>query len=419
MKYKIVVAHPAQQHSYRLATALKKAGMLEKYITTVYFKKNSLTRFTSEFLKGDLKEKAVRRRCEELGDRNVKQYCELLGLVKLACMHLKILNPMLHFINYLTADLFSVLVALYAIRKKVDAVVFYDDTSPIGFKILKKFAPHIVRILDVSAISRVYMKDIYKNDIRMAPSFSDKLRNEVGDCFENIKMEKRFSEEIELSQKFIVPSEIVKKSLIYSGVSDNDIRICPYGVDINEFQCAQKEKSEVVRFVYVGGVKELKGIYYLLEAFQDIPHRKATLSIVGDVDLEAKYLQKYKNNVTFIGRVLHDEIPEVLSKYDVFIFPSLGDGYGLAAMEAAACGLPLIVTENSGIADIVKDGWNGFIIPAQDKEAIVRKARWFIDNSSEIKEMGKRSRKAIESMTWDTYYRKVSECITDMIYERK
>ena len=79
---KILVAHPAQQHSYRLATALKNAGILCKYATTVYYKRGSFTAMAAKGLKGQFRTKAENRRSPDLDDRQVVQFCEIEGLLK-------------------------------------------------------------------------------------------------------------------------------------------------------------------------------------------------------------------------------------------------------------------------------------------------------------------------------------------------
>lgn len=75
---KIVVIHPGKQHSFQLATALEKKRILWKYITSVYDKPNSFTRFLLGRVKGDLKKKIATRKCPNIPDNKVLQFDELL-----------------------------------------------------------------------------------------------------------------------------------------------------------------------------------------------------------------------------------------------------------------------------------------------------------------------------------------------------
>lgn len=82
---KVIVAHPQQQHSYRLATALKKKGELGAYATTVYMKPGNLTDLVSKILPPFWKKKATGRHCDELEDSEVLQFDEARGLAVLFC----------------------------------------------------------------------------------------------------------------------------------------------------------------------------------------------------------------------------------------------------------------------------------------------------------------------------------------------
>lgn len=416
---KIIVAHPAQQHSYRTAAALKQEGMLYKYITTVYNKPFSLTSLCTKFLKGKLRKKAESRVCAQLDNEDILQFVELEGLIKLFAMHVTWAKPFYYKINYHTADRFAKKVANYAIKHKVDAVITYDDSSPLLFEIIKKRAPSIKCILDVSIANHLYMRKIFERDELLAPKFSQRLHDEMPFVW-NTQNNIRAIREINSADYFLVPSLFVKKSLMYSGVKEEQLMICPYGVDADMFQSKKYEDIELVkkrpiRYIFVGGVKERKGAYYLLEAFKQIPKEKAELTIVGTVNTSDEDLQPYLQYVNFTGMVLHSDVPALLQKSDVYIFPSLAEGLTLSALEAAACGLPLILTENTGANDCISDGVEGFIIPAQSVEAIVDKVMWFSEHPEAIEKMGKASRHMAEQYTWARYGKNLVKVLTEKI----
>lgn len=414
---KVLVCHPAQQHSYRLATALKRDNMLDAYCTTVYYKPSSFTALVAKILKGKFRVKARNRRCEALEDCEVVQFCEIQGLLKLLALNVPKLWPVYYLLKYGTADRFARKVAKFAIKHDVDAVVTYDDSSPLLFEILKEKAPHIKRILDVSAANLLYMRRIYDIDTVKMPQFADRLHTEYAKAW-NEQILDRALREIQGAQYFLAPSEFVEKSLKYSGVKDEQMLLCPYGVDVSEFSCKKyepKKQTDPLQFIYVGGVKELKGISYLLEAFLRIPSDKAHLTVVGQFNSEDADIQSYLNQINFTGSVLHSDIPNLLKEADVFIFPSLGDSFALSALEAAACGLPLIVSTNTGMKDLMEEGREGYIIPIQDIDAIVEKITWFCEHREQLEPMGKAARKMALRFTWDRYYTGVSEKIAGVL----
>ena len=416
--YRVIVAHPHQQHSYRLATALEKNDNLFLYITTVYNKPGSLTQKLLTVLKGDTKVKAKNRRCDNIPDNKVCQRAEILGLFYLLFMRIfkndkRIMDPYNRFVS----RIFGYFVAKEAIKNKVDAVICYDTECVTLFKILKKKAPDILRIMDVSAASRIYLKKIYERDMEILPEFAPRLRKEREELFTNKadSILNYFLSELENTDFFLVPSQFVVNSIDYSVTIDEEqILKCPYGVDHEMFLKKQKYDNHFpIKFIYVGGVKELKGIGYLLKAFSKIDKEKAVLTVVGTVD-QGKDISSYVSNVHFTGTVLHSEIPDLLKKSDVFIFPSLGDSFSLSALEAAACGLPLIVSENTGMSDYMS-GEEGFIIPIYSEKEISKTIHWFINNPSQIKKMGEKARLMAEHLTWDKYYHDVNMLIEGAI----
>lgn len=418
---KIIVCHPAQQHSYRLAAALKQGKMLGAYITTVYYKPRSFTRLISTILKGKFKKKAEGRHTSELDDKEVIQFCEIEGLLKLLALNVPFFSRFYNKLKYNTADRFAMKVAQYAIDYRVDAVVTYDDCSPLLFETLQEKAPHILRILDVSAANLIYMRQIYDKDMDLSPDFAMRLRKEMSRCW-NPTILDRAKREILSSQKFLVPSNFVSTSLKYSGVKENQMLYCPYGVDASRF--SQKNYEDVknmndrpLRFIYVGGVKELKGISYLLKAFMNIPQDKAELTIVGAYRPQDKDIQPYLRRVHFTGMVLHSEVPNLLKAADVFVFPSLGEGFSLSVLEAAAVGLPLIISENAGVTDVIRNNKEGLVIPIQSSKAIEDAVTWFVNHPEAICPMGMAARAKALEYTWERYYKTAAEQIRRSLHD--
>lgn len=416
---KVLVIHPAQQHSYRLAAAIYKKGWLYKYITTVYRKKISFTSLFSLFLTGNARKKAQGRVCREISQKDVVQFCEIEGLFKLLTIHIAKLRPLYKKIKYHSTDRFAKKVAKYAVRHQVDAVVSYDDYSARLFELLKKKAPQILRIMDVSAANILYMKKIYEKDMEIQPAFAERLLKER-EIVWNQDTRIRTKREQENTDLFFVPSDFVARTLAYSGIERERIKICPYGVDTDMFplkkyrRCEEFQEGRALHFIYVGGAKELKGISYLLNAIMHFPKETAKLTIVGSYNEKDADLQPYIDRICFTGIVLHEEIPLLLQEADVFVFPSLGEGFALSILEAASCGLPLIVSENSGVNDAITEGREGFVIPVQSTEKLVEKMQWFIEHPEKIEQMGRAARNLALHYTWDSYNRRISDIFDEI-----
>ena len=172
---KVLVVHPGKQHVFRLAKAVEDAGMLEGFLTTSYAKPGSLTTTLVSVLSGKTKLKAMNRKTSELDDNKVIQFCEFRSLI---CTYFrgylpkgKIFKPCVplfkelypRFNDYIN-DCFGKKVAKYAIKHNVDVVISFDNNSMVLFETLKKKAPTIKRVLDVSIASRIYLKTVYEKD---------------------------------------------------------------------------------------------------------------------------------------------------------------------------------------------------------------------------------------------------------------
>ncbi|WP_415294162.1 glycosyltransferase family 4 protein [Clostridium perfringens] len=412
---KIIVAHPGRQHSFRLATALKKNDMLYKYITTVYDKKSSfLMRLAKKIINSDNLKRANGRKCVALNDDDVLQFSELRGFIELILIRIDKSKRVYDWWNRRTADVFGKKVANYAIKNNVDIVIMYDSAAYKCFEILKNRAPHIKRIMDSSIANRLYIKEIYENEIKNTGNNSYFYENEY---MWNERIMKKFLDEIKNTEYFLVPSKFAKDSYVFSGVNENNIFMVPYGVNISNSKIKKRNYSnKTLKFLFVGQVIARKGIDYLLEAFSEIDDLNIELNIVGSIGKDFEFIKnnKYKN-IKVWGLVTHDKMKDIYNECDIFVFPSLAEGMTLSGLEAMGCGLPVICTHNSGISDIIIDGENGFLIPTSDSEAIRKKILWFLKNKDKINKMRVCAYETALKYTWEEYEKNIISEIEKII----
>jgi glycosyltransferase involved in cell wall biosynthesis len=129
-----------------------------------------------------------------------------------------------------------------------------------------------------------------------------------------------------------------------------------------------------------------------------------SLTIVGDGPernlLSDCVTDECRNRITFSGEVAFAQRADAFAEADVFIHPARHDGWGVVIHEALAAGLPVIATRETGAAyDLVQDGENGFLVNAEDEDALVKRILWFADNRNEIPKFSERARAAIAGLT--------------------
>lgn len=410
--YRVVVAHPYKQHSFELAEGLREQGLLYKYYTTVYYRKNNLTGFVACLLKGQSKKKAMGRSDNRI-DKYVHQINEIDGLVNLFIMRIPFFKGSFEKIKCRFCDRFAKKVARKCVKEAVDAVVVYDDTSPIIAEYIKKKSPATTIILDMSAPALPFLNIIYKEDMIISPDYADMLFNERRNALDEVLL-KRSEREILGADYYIVASEFSRKSLQRCGVEDSKIYSVRYGVQNDCFVPGINRAGDVLHCVFTGGTKQFKGLSYLLDAFSKMEELPVDLTIIGENKLSEFEMSKYKN-VVFTGVVMPEEVSLILQKSDFMVFPSLGDGFGLSVTEALASGCPVICSDSTGASDIIEDYWNGFIIPTHNSEMIIRYVKYFIDNREKLKEMQKNARTSVKTLSWDKYYYNIGTTVRDIL----
>lgn len=124
------------------------------------------------------------------------------------------------------------------------------------------------------------------------------------------------------------------------------------------------------RLLYVGRVSKDKNLAFLLKCYRRLleKHPNVSLSIVGD----GPYLPELKqqcgdlHRVEFHGRVDYQQLPSIYNSHDLFLFPSITDTFGMAVLEAQACGLPALVSDIGGPKEIVANIQTGYVLPVTD-----------------------------------------------------
>jgi glycosyltransferase involved in cell wall biosynthesis len=164
-----------------------------------------------------------------------------------------------------------------------------------------------------------------------------------------------------------------------------------------------------VTFVYVGRLWVGKGLEHLVRAFASLQRTHpgdVSLLLVGDgVDEELVRTHcraSHLENVVFAGFHDSESLPRLYAAADIFVFPTLGDPFGMVVLEAMACGLPVIATTASGeIHDRVVDGLNGFIVPPADADALSDRMQVLAQDPERRRAMAEASRLRVEGQSPD------------------
>lgn len=409
---KIIVFHPGKQHSFRIATALKKEGLLYKYITTVYDKKSSwLMQFIKLFLNEENRRRAMNRNSKLLDDDDIVLFSTFISFLLLLAVRIDKRKHFARWLNDYVSRRFQQKVAIYAIKHNVDVVIGYDANCALCFDILRKKAPQIKRVMDNAAPNRNYLYKIYNENWDKCGPFVKTF--EAYKYLHDKENAQKYAEEIKKAQFHIVASGFSKKSLLYEGVPDKNIFIIPYGVETERFMYFDREyQAGFLNLLFIGEVNQRKGIYQICEAAKRINNPNIQFNIVGaGYEAMEQLFIPYKQFVNFHGTAYFDSMKLHLKENHVLLFPSMGDGFGLVLLEAMAAGMPVIASKNCAGPDLVIDGENGFLINVCDVNELIEKIMYCYKNINTIAGMGMCARKVAHTFTWSNYNKHIVEMI--------
>lgn len=179
------------------------------------------------------------------------------------------------------------------------------------------------------------------------------------------------------------PSTFVRNSFLAHGFSPDQILPVVYAQNLDVFKPSNRERPKDRPFTIVntGALSLRKGTPYLLLAFRQIqkkiPRARLLLSNLISDSIRPLLEEFGDLNITWSPPLPHPELAKHLQNADLFILPSLEEGLVRTALEAMACGLPVILTPNTGANDFVVEGQNGSIVPIRDADAIVDAALYW------------------------------------------
>lgn len=148
-----------------------------------------------------------------------------------------------------------------------------------------------------------------------------------------------------------------------------------------------------------------KGRKYLIETFarlhQEPGGKAVTLTLAGtklDADeILPDFPEPCRASITVIPTADEADMIRLYREHDIFLLPSLFEGMPLVLLEAMAGGLPCVTTDNNGMADLIEDGENGFLVPRRDTDALVEVTRYLIDNADLRGRLGYAAQRTIKN----------------------
>jgi glycosyltransferase involved in cell wall biosynthesis len=221
------------------------------------------------------------------------------------------------------------------------------------------------------------------------------------------------------TDEILVPTQESLRSLAVRGYEFSKLGIFRRGIDTALFAPAREERGSLrPRFgldgaftlLYVGRVSKDKSIGFLIDIYRELRRQgeEINLIICGDGPELERLRKEFDGDerLKFTGRVAREDLPTVYSLSDLFVFPSTIDTFGMAVLEAQACGLPALVTNIGGPQEVIDSDETGYVLPVGDRDVWIDAVLKFRDMAvRDSKGFGKvrdaARRRVREQFSWD------------------
>lgn len=242
------------------------------------------------------------------------------------------------------------------------------------------------------------------------------------------------------------PAELAQLQWLYQARTEH-ITIIPPGVDTSRFYPIPKDEAKEVigvptdhkMLLFVGRIEPLKGLDVLIEALgrycddpkKHLDDKKLFLAVIGgepgespeEINAEMARVQalpeQYGINdvVTFLGKRNQNSLPYYYSAAEAVVVPSHYESFGMVALEAMACGTPVVASQVGGLAFLVQDGLTGFTVPSGDPEALCGRLKALIDEQDLQRRMGEAAVVFAQQYAWETISERMIKLYRSVVAE--
>ncbi len=403
---KILVSHPTSNANFfHLVEGMIQAGICQEIVTTLAFKNRPFFGFLPVRL-----QKEISRRTFpdswfsllkifpfiEIG----RQLSRKLGCDKFCCRAEGIFSVDA---VYRSLDSF-VAGRLKNLQEKIDAVYSYEDGALKTFACARKMG--IATVYDLPIAYWELAQKIYDEEAIRLPQWASTMPGRL----DSQKKLARKTRELELADTVVVPSSFVENSLPEWARKRKQIVRSAFGtplVGLFRERTEFKSFDRPLRILFAGSMTQRKGLADVFAAMKILNRKDIQLVVMGSPVLSSEFYRKEYPDFIYESPRPHAEVLELMQTCDVFVLASLVEGRALVQQEAMACGLPIIITPNTGGEDLVEEGKTGFLVSVRAPEKLAEKISWFADNRRLIPEMGLAAHNKAVKYTWDGYAERI------------
>ena len=403
----LVSAYGGIDWSRRMASGLAKAGLLDRYVTSVILTSRAEQaieqRLPDPVSQRILRQLRLRPQPADVPTEHLARVGTIAELVKVGALRASVPDGVIHRLRRRFSRQFDSGVARMLTGTEL-GVIGYVSASRETFGRARELG--VRTVLDYPIAHHRYSERLLQEEARLQPEFASTLQ------IQPERLAGRIDEEIDQADCVLMLSSFQRRTFVESGVPEEKLATIPLGVDLDLFR-PEAGASDRFRVLFVGQVTQRKGISYLFEGFEMAALSDAELVLrgrgVGPIDRWTTGA-----NVHHLPPVPALELPAEYASADVFVLPSLIEGFPRTAIQAMACGLPVIVSENTFGEDVVTDGVDGYVVPIRDANAVADRLQRLQADPDLRERMGRAARERALEFSWENYERRLVEIVRDV-----
>ncbi len=221
-----------------------------------------------------------------------------------------------------------------------------------------------------------------------------------------------------LANGWVVASQFSAATLAEQGIPRDRIHVVPYGVNLDAFPARSMPRSPSgpIRVIFVGSLIQRKGLRDLLEAARIVGPSGVHVTLCGRGVVDDALLREYSDVNPAVHRGLSREaLVAELHRSDLFVLPSIAEGFAHVVLEAMATGVPVVASTNTCAPDIVRPGIDGWVVPIRSPAAIAERITWALEHRAELASLGEAASARAREFTWERFRARIRAAYTSML----
>lgn len=303
--------------------------------------------------------------------------------------------------NILLCDWYDYVTSLQ-IPLDSDIYIIWSGFALKTIQRIRKYNPRAIIILERGSSHILFQRQILEQAYTYLPKHAKNM-------LPSDKIIAKEQAEYELADFIALPTNFTKKTFIGKGIAENKLVINPYGVDLKDFTYNEnlKDKSDTLNILFVGAFCVRKGAKIFLQIVDKLKdNTNIRFQIVGSIEtgLEEKIAPYLNKNLFYQPSIPQKELKSFYEKADIFLFPSYEEGMAMVTLQAMACGLTLVVSDNSGAGMVLEHGKTGFLFEPEETEKYVETILLLAKNKDLCRKIGAEVHNKVKTgFTWEDY----------------